>query len=173
MSKSFLFLLVALGAIAIIGWYGFSTLTPRITEQTTTLEVQPTQSTSFVVNKTAKFAIYTNGTFRVFTASMYLNLSEDVYIQGDSPNVVRVKKEGITWDDFFKTLPFKLTKDCLTTGTEETFCSGQKGTLRFYLNGIKTDDLLTREIEETDKALITYGDQSENQIQEQINQLDK
>ena len=62
--------------------------------------------TSQIVNKKASFAIFTNGTFRLFTAAMYHNLSEDVFIQADNPNIVHVKKTGITWDVFFKTLPF-------------------------------------------------------------------
>lgn len=166
MSKALLILIVAL--VVGIVWYGFSSLN----QKTTTLKAQPTISTSLIVDKTAKFAIYTHGTLRVFTASMYHNLSEDVYISSESPNVVRIKKAGISWDDFFQTLPFNLTKNCLTTGTGETFCTNQKGTLKFYLNGVKADDFLTREIEQGDKALITYGYENDDQIREQINQLD-
>ncbi|MBI2611676.1 hypothetical protein HYW54_02945 [Candidatus Gottesmanbacteria bacterium] len=164
MGKILIILIVAL--VVGIGWYGFS-------KKDTSPELQPTPTSSLVVDKTAKFAIYTNDTFRVFTASMYHNLSKDVFIQADSPNIVRVKKEGITWNDFFTTLPFKLTKDCLTTGTKETFCTNQKGSLKFYLNGDATPDLLNSEIQVGDKALITYGNENENQIKEQLNRLNE
>ena len=75
------------------------------------------------VDYKARFAIFTNGTKRVFTAPMYHNLSEDVYIEASDPSVVHVKKEGKTWMNFFLTLPFKLDKNCLTTVTNETFCA--------------------------------------------------
>lgn len=123
------------------------------------------------VDYKASFAIFTNGTFRVFTAPMYHNLSEDVFIQADNPNVIRVKKAGTTWDDFFRTLPFKLTKACLTTGTGETFCSGENGQLKFYLNGEKTDNLLEQTIQNGDRALITFGEEDETQIQKQLEQV--
>ena len=110
------------------------------------------------VDKQASFDIFTNGTFRVFTASMYHNLSEDVYIQADNPNLVHVKKAGITWNDFFKTLPFSLTKDCLITGSRETFCSTQTKKLKFTLNGENTPNALDLEIKQNDKLVVSYGD---------------
>ena len=104
----------------------------------------------------ASFKIVTNGTTRIFTDSKYHNKSKDVYIQLPDPGIVYVKKKGITWDDFFKTLPMKLTKDCLTTGTGQTFCTGESGTLRFFLNAIEDKDLLDREIKDGDKILIEF-----------------
>jgi len=134
-------------------------------------EKPPTITQSKFIDYRASFAIFTNGTFRVFTASMYHNLSSDVFIQADNPNIVQVKKENITWDDFFKTLPFSLTADCLVTGTKQTFCSGPSGKLKFYLNGIKTDDMLQRVIREADQALISYGDEDESEIQRQLKKV--
>lgn len=123
------------------------------------------------VNKKAAFAIFTNGTFRVFTASMYHNLSEDVFIESPNPNIVQVKKEGVSWDDFFKTLPFKLDPDCLTTGTGQTFCSGQEGRLKFYLNGSEDKDALDKIINNGDKLLISFGNTNEGQIVDQIEKV--
>src|SRR3989344_9692600 len=78
----------------------------------------------------ASFAIFTNGTFRIFTDSRYHNKSSDVYIEGpDAPNIVFIKKNGITWGDFFGTLPMTLTKDCLITGTQQRFCTDETGSL--------------------------------------------
>lgn len=116
----------------------------------------------------ASFAIFTDGTFRVFTASKYHNLSQDIYITAQKPNTVIVKKENITWGDFFKTLPMELSSDCLTTGTGQRFCTNQTKTLKFYINGGKIENFLERKIQNGDKALITFGDESEQQIQNQI-----
>lgn len=123
------------------------------------------------VDYKAGFAIFTHGTFRVFTAAMYHNLSDDVFIQADNPNTVHIKKSGITWDDFFKTLPFKLTTDCLTTGAGETFCTGQDGKLKFFLNGVENDNLLDIVIADGDRALISFGNESEEQIKNQIDKI--
>lgn len=119
----------------------------------------------------SSFAIFTNSTFRVFTAPMYLNLSQDVYIEASNPNIIQVKKSGITWNDFFSTLPFSLTSECLTTGTNETFCTGRKGILQFYLSRVKNSDVLNQEIKQSDKLLVTFGSESEAEIQKQINRV--
>lgn len=155
-----------------MGWYSFSSLKTK-TGSTTAPERQTQSgiSTASDVNYSAGFAIFTNGTFRIFTAPMYHNLSEDVFIKADNPNIVHVKKSGITWDNFFKTLPFKLSKDCLTTGTKQAFCTSEKGSLEFYLNGKKEDDLLSKEIKDGDRALITYGNENEKQIENQFQQV--
>ncbi len=104
----------------------------------------------------AFFTIITGNIIRSFQAEKYHNLSPDVYIENQDPTIVYVKKSGITWDDFFKTLPMKLTKDCLTTGDGETFCDKKDGSLKFYLNDIETPDLLDKEIKESDKTLIKF-----------------
>lgn len=164
-------LLVVLSLIILIGGiYWFTKPTISIPSSTPTPSVSTKDQQ---VDYSAGFAIFTNRTFRVFTAAMYHNLSVDVYIQADNPNIVHVEKMGTTWNDFFKTLPFKLTKDCLTTGTKETFCNTQDKSLKFYLNGIKTDNLLDREIKPGDKALISYGNETEDQIQNQLQKVPK
>lgn len=119
----------------------------------------------------ASFAIFTHGTFRIFTSPMYHNLSEDVFIQANNPNVVHVKKSNLTWNDFFSTLPFKLTKTCLITGTGETLCTGNGGTLKFYLNGVRNDDLLDKPIDAGTQALITFGNEDSIQIKRQLLQI--
>lgn len=109
------------------------------------------------VDYTAQFSIKTHGIKRVFTSSMYHNLSQDVYIEARDPNIIRVKKSGITWNDFFSTLPFRLTENCLTTGDGETYCTGPNGSLEFYLNGERDDRLLEKRIEPNDYFEVTFS----------------
>ena len=108
------------------------------------------------VDYTASFEIYTYGTKRIFTAAMYHNLSGDVYIESSDPSIVRVKKAGVTWGDFFASLPMKLTRDFLTTRTGQTFCNSSGGTLGFFINDSPAPDALDQEIKQGDKLLVTY-----------------
>lgn len=119
----------------------------------------------------ASFIIYTNGTRRDFTASKYHNQSTDIFLEAATPNIVNVKKSGLTWADFFKTLPMKLEKDCLTTGTGQVFCNNDNGSLKFYLNGQLNPNALEMEIKEGDKLLVTYGIENGNQVQDQLNSI--
>lgn len=141
------------------------------TKTSTTINVPQTEQITEVVEERASYAIFTNGLFRVFTDEMYHKLSPDVYIESSNPNIVYVKKTNITWDDFFSTLPFKLSKECLTTGTGQTFCTKGDQSLRFYLNGVENPNALDGLIQQGDQLLITYGDISENQLKNQLQQI--
>ena len=118
--------------------------------------IPPKQPDPTQLDFTARFEIYTNGTKRIFTAAMYHNQSPDVYIENSDPSTVYVKKENITWDDFFKTLPFSVTKDCLVTGTKQTFCSNSSEKLKFILDGVETANALELDINPNDFLEIRY-----------------
>lgn len=158
------------------GYLIFSNLDGNAIEISKRNEILPQENTlpttPQIVDKQAYFAIFTHGAFRVFTASMYHNLSPDIYIESNNPNIIEIKKVGMTWNDFFSTMPFKLTQECLVSGTGQTFCTGSKGTLKMYLNGIQEDDILTKVINHGDRMLVTYGNENSVQIQTQIDRLD-
>lgn len=120
---------------------------------------------------TATFAIYTNNTFRIFTNAMYHNRSDNVYITADNPNTITVTSDTITWEDFFTTLPFSLSHECLTTGTGETFCSSPSEKLTFVLNGEVTDNILTRPIYRNDRLLVSFGPLEDSNLSDQIETL--
>ena len=122
-------------------------------------------------NYKASFAIYTNGTFRIFTAPMYHNLSADVFIEASNPNIVNVKKSNISWRGFFKTLPFELDENCLTTGTKQTFCTNENDVLQFYLNEDRNQSALDQIINPGDKLLVTYDKENSSAIAQQLQSI--
>lgn len=130
-----------------------SSLTPESAFES---EIKPTETQPQTANITASFTIRTDNITRSFRDEKYHNQSKDVFIIAQNPNAVHVIKNGITWSDFFATLPMKLTKECLITGDGETLCDGQQGTLQLYLNGIEDEDLLDREIKNIDTVLILF-----------------
>lgn len=129
------------------------------TKTTTQKTLSPTSSPVSINRKvefSAMFKIITNGTTRIFTDSKYHNLSNDVYITSKNPSKIEVRKENVTWSDFFKTLPMNLDKNCLVTGTKQTFCTNDTKKLYFYLNNIETPDALDNLIKENDYLLVEY-----------------
>lgn len=166
-----LLLVGMLGALAVIGFFVFSSSKPDNELKTAVPTPQLEENETKNVDIKASFAIFTNGTFRIFTAAMYHNRPSDVFIEASNPNIVHVKKAGITWDEFFKTLPMKLTRDCLTTGTGQTFCTSSSQTLKFYLNGRQASNALAKIIESGDQLLVTYGSETDEQIEKQFQQV--
>lgn len=168
-------LLGLIGLILLISaggtWYYLNPKNKEFTPTSNYINLPTIPSPTPISDFNARFLIFTNGTLRVFTDPKYHNLSTDIYIQANNPNTIHVKKANLTWADFFKTLPMKLEANCLTTGTKQTFCNQGNYTLKFYLNGVRTDNLLTQTIKPNDQALITYGIENEAQINNQLDQL--
>lgn len=131
-----------------------------------TQEELPEEQDEFRI--TAHFAIYTNGTFRVFTAPMYHHAASFAFLEEEDPNLIIVMAKGVTWRDFFATLPLSLSHECLVTGTNEEFCTNQEKSLLFYLNGERKEDVLDRQIQDGDQLLISYGSDAESVISSQL-----
>ena len=123
------------------------------------------------VNYRASFLIYTNGTLRIFTDPKYHNKSAKAFINSNSPNQITVRESGITWRDFFRTLPMKLEESCLITGTGQAFCNNREYSLQFYVNGIKNQKVLDEAINDKDKLLVTYEPENSSRIKKQIDSI--
>jgi hypothetical protein len=167
--------ILSVGVILFLAFFAFLLSSTQTVKQTN-IFVTPTDSLSLVntpafIPHQAAFAIYTNGTLRQFSSAMYLNQSPDIFIEEINPNIIQVKKEGLTWQDFFNTLPFSVSPTCLTTGTGQTFCSNETTALRFFLNGTENPQLLQQLIQPNDRVLISYGVTTEAQVKQQYNSV--
>ena len=157
--KKLLFLVIAMllvGVVLFVGSRVGNYKSPYI-DNSTAISPDPSESTR-IKDFTATFEIYTNGTKRIFTQSMYHNQSTEVFIENPDPSVIHVKKAGVTWAGFFETLPFSLTKECLITGTKQEFCNTESEKLEFTLNGQNNPDALELEIQKGDQLVVTYGE---------------
>lgn len=149
---------VAIGLILIIlaGSFLYYYKNTKTTAQKTSSSAPSPISVDKEVGFSATFKIITNGTTRIFTDSKYHNLSDNVYITSKDPNKIEIRREKITWSDFFKTLPMSLDKNCLVTGTKQTFCTNDTKKLYFYLNNIEAPNALDNLIKENDYLLVEY-----------------
>lgn len=147
-----IFVILAIVGIVIFSLVFYRSSTTKKVIQNTPEPISQTED----IEIKASFTIRTNGTLRIFTDPKYHNRSEIVYIAPDSSSTVVVKKTGVTWNDFFITLPMSLDSNCLTTGTGQTFCTDEKGDLLFYINGVLDPDALSKPINEGDKLFVDY-----------------
>lgn len=161
--KKFFLLLVLITILVAFFLYIINTKSPVVSN----LNIEGLRSTDGLssvnidigheVDITARFEIYTNGIKRVFNLPMYHGQSETVYIESSDSNLIYVKRSNTSWNDFFSTLPFSLSKECLITGNKEKFCNTDIRKLRFFLNGAEFFDILDNEIMDNDVLEIIYG----------------
>lgn len=95
--------------------------------------------------------------------------------------VVHVHKERTTWDEFLSSLRFKLTdpsfpgvdapRTCMVVPTGENFCSDATNTWKFFVNGVKVDGVTNITIHDLDRALRSYGNETDEQVLAQVRQV--
>lgn len=159
MNKKVTFVTAIIVVIVILG-IGLSSnqearvITPGVSTLPTPITLD---SAPLPVEFEASFEIYTNGTKRIFTDPKYHRQSSEVYLTPENSSRIQVKEVGVTWGDFFKTLPLSLTSDCLVTGTKQTFCTTATQKLHFYINEIEVPDALNKEIKKDDTLKVVYG----------------
>ncbi len=124
----------------------------------------------------ADFALYIRGERYDFNQERFVSdeedeLSENVHIHGERYNVVHVHLEGTTWREFFDSLGFELTDQCLTTPAGEQFCDSEAERLSFVLNGVRLDAMAFQDITNIDRALISFGNESDEELMQQYAQV--
>ena len=85
-------------------------------------------------------------------------------------NVIHVEATGITIRHFFRTIGVELSRKCLVfEGT--SYCSSGNSTLKYYVNGVLNEEAPDYYIEDKDKILISYGADSKEGIDKQLNAI--
>ena len=119
----------------------------------------------------ADFALYIRGVRYDFDQERFFSseedeLSENVHIH-EPFLVVHVHREGTTWREFFDSLGFELTDQCLTLPEGEQLCNSDAERLAFILNGVHVDGLAFQDITNIDRALISFGSESDEDLMQQ------
>ena len=117
----------------------------------------------------ADFALYIRGERYDFNQERFISDEDDevsgnVHIHNPRYSVVHVHREATTWREFFDSLGFELTDQCLTTPEGEQFCTSGSERLSFVLNGVKLDGLAFQDITDIDRALISFGSETDEEL---------
>ena len=120
----------------------------------------------------ADFALYIRGerydfNHERFFSTVEVELSENVHIHEPFHDIVHVHREGTTWREFFHSLGFELTDECLTLPEGEQLCNSERERLSFMVNGVRVDGLAFQDITDIDRALISFGDESDEELMHQ------
>lgn len=124
-----------------------------------------------VVQDRAAFAIYINGTEKKLNSDKFFHKSPDAYLSSREVNIINLVNPEVTWGLFFKTLPISISNLCLNAQDEGEHCTGEKGRLRFLLNGTEEKNFLNKKILYGDRALITFGNETQEEIDKQMSQV--
>lgn len=110
-----------------------------------------------------------------FSTPAYQIKSSWIHFEGADGNTIHRHASGVTMGYLFETLGITLTDDCFAFQSqqgERTFCNDENFTLKFYINHQKVDSILDYVLEDDDRILISYGNETPEEIEEQLAELD-
>ena len=124
----------------------------------------------------ADFAVYVRGQRLDFNGPEFLSieakdLSKNVHIHAPRTNVVHIHREQTTWDEFLTSLGMAVDDTCLTLGGGEKLCNAGTETLKFFVNGVRIDSLMFKDLGDLDRVLISFGAEDDTTVRKQIDSV--
>lgn len=136
------------------------------------------------IHKHANFALYVNGEKDEFDNFTYyeevqacnpvdgVRPQSRVHMHDFVSDVVHVHDDGVTWGHFFANLGYTLGNDILVTN-DGVYIPDEDAQLSFIVNGQKTRAISNDLIQNHDTLLINYGSESEDELYERFNSIEK
>src|SRR3989344_3079946 len=136
----------------------------------------------------ADVKVYIDGKQVDFSQRKYQLTTSFIHFEENIGDVIHTHASGLTISHMLNSLGMELNKNCLTM-EEDRYCndgnktpenqefSGSKNSerifrkLKFYVNGKSSDEFGNHVIKNLDKYLVSYGDESEEEIQVQLDSV--
>jgi len=107
-----------------------------------------------------------------FSLPAYQIKSSWIHFEGQDGNTIHRHASGVTLGYLFDTLRIKLTDQCFIFPDGREFCTNDDYSLKFYINHNQVPDIRNYVIKEDDRILISYGNETQEQIEAQLVELD-
>jgi hypothetical protein len=132
----------------------------------------------------ANFAVYVEGNRLPFDSFTYYEEIQTcfggaearpqsrVHMHDNVNHIVHVHDEAVTWGHFFANLGMNLG-DKIFNYDKVIYIDDEDTNIEFYLNGREVETLANRVIGNEDVALVSIGNPSENELQEQFESIEK
>lgn len=127
----------------------------------------------------SNFAVYINGEREEFVLPTYYeevaacttayhdNPKGRVHMHGEINDVIHVHDARVTYGNFFNNIGWGIGKNYLAT-IDKTYVVDEENKLTFILNGEEIDSITNRVIGNLDKLLVSYGIESDEEVQRQF-----
>ncbi|HEU04017.1 MAG TPA: protein-disulfide isomerase [Nitrosopumilus sp.] len=110
-----------------------------------------------------------------FSSPAYQIKSTWIHFEGADGDTIHRHSSGVTMGYLFETLGLTLTDECFVFQSQEgqrPFCTDDNFSLKFYINHQQVDSILDYIGQEGDRILISYGNETPEEIEEQLQELD-
>jgi len=107
-----------------------------------------------------------------FAATTYQIKSSWIHFEESDGNTVHRHSSGVTLNYLFESLGIGIDEDCYIFGDGRQFCTNEDYSLKYFINGDSVNSINDYVVQDDDRILISYGGETEEQINQQLNELD-
>jgi len=107
-----------------------------------------------------------------FSTSAYQVKSPYIHFEDNNGDTVHRHAANVTMGYLFDTLNIRLTDDCYIFPDKREFCTNEDYGLKFFVNHEPKQTLRDYVLKQNDRILISYGNETETQINEQLARVD-
>ncbi len=116
-----------------------------------------------------------NGTKVNFAQPKYMIRSNYIHMENHNgtPDGTTLHKHAtnVPIEEFLKSVRMGISNGCFITDENKHFCENKNLKIGYYINGNKTKDIIDYVLKDNDKILISYGNQSPDGINQQMQYL--
>lgn len=169
-------MLIGLGVLAVVaGIVAFASWTFIEKSSTDPLRGPPGAGPLNDEHEHASLLVRIHGDKFDFSLPPYQVKSPYIHFEGEDGNTIHRHASNVPLGFLFDSIKIGFTDDCFIfpdQTPQHTFCTNEDYSLKFYVNHEKVESLKNYVIKEDDRILISYGNQNQTEIDDQLRELD-
>jgi tetratricopeptide (TPR) repeat protein len=107
-----------------------------------------------------------------YSSPAYQTRDPLIYFSNDNGQTIHRIAHNQTLGSLFDSLNIGFTDTCFTFSDKRSFCTNVTYSLKFFINHQQVSDLRNYVTNDNDRILISYGNENDTQIQEQLRMVD-
>jgi hypothetical protein len=121
----------------------------------------------------AVFAVILDGQKIDFSKSQYQVKSRFIHVEGGDGTTLHRHAQNVPFSEFLNSVGMGIQNDCFVRDDGQQFCDSADKQLRFFVNGDEVELIENYVVEDEDRLLVIYGNQSDEAIQRELALLDE
>jgi hypothetical protein len=160
---------VLLGVAAIVGVSAYN----FVNMQSTSLDAPPGAGRLGGEHEHASILVRIFGDKFDFTVPTYQIKSSWIHFEAQDGTTVHRHASGVDLGFLFNSLGITINDQCYIFPDGREFCTDDEYSLKYYINREQMPDISNYVIKEGDRVLISYGNETSAEIEEQLDELDR
>ena len=93
-----------------------------------------------------------------------------IHFEGQNGDTIHRHATGVTLEYMFDSMSIQVTDECYVFPDGRQFCTDDRYSLKFFINGDPVDDIRSYVVQDDDRILVSYGSETPEEIEDQIRQ---